>query len=98
MMSTSINESPVTYERVTGGAATATIVGKNAAMKQWKLFLQSKCFSWETITETEVCSIELFQEFATFLSYFGKDDNGVDVSFSPGTALQYLSGKIFLNL
>jgi hypothetical protein len=36
MASNSINESPVTYERVTGGAATATIIGKNFAMKQWK--------------------------------------------------------------
>ena len=67
-------------------------------MKQWKLFLQSKCLNWETISEDEVCSIELFQEFATFLSYFGKDDNGVDVSFSPGTALQYLSGWFILYL
>ena len=80
-----------------GGMAKSTLKGKSVAMKHFDKFCSTKGLglnstgiaSAQRLSEEELCSEQLFREFATYITEFAMSSGGE--LFVSGTATQYLS-------
>ena len=55
------------------GEAPATVLGRNAALVHFNDFLSTKNLpSFDVLTEDQLCSKPLWQEYGTYLSEFAK--------------------------
>lgn len=80
-----------------GGMAKSTLKGKNVAMKHFETFCSTKGLglnstgvaSAQRLSEEELCSEQLFREFAMYITEFAMRSTGE--LFVSGTAAQYLS-------
>lgn len=76
-----------------GGMASSTVNGKNVAINQFNTMQRQWGLSdFADMTEEEVCSVELFQVFARFITESattGKDNNKL---LMKDTCTQYVSG------
>lgn len=57
----------------TGGTAKSTLTGYQSALYHFNAFLAAKGMSsFDELSQDELCCIELFQEYGTYLSEFAK--------------------------
>jgi hypothetical protein len=92
------SRAPILYALTgTGGSAKSTHEGYSTALKHFNAFLLTKQIEkFEDISkmsagESIICSVELFQEFGTYLSFTARDLRSNEY-LMVGSALQYLSG------
>ena len=75
-----------------GGTARSTQSGYVYAIRHFNIFLSKLGYerSFADLSETELCSVKLFQQFGTYLAEDACDRN--EDLLMVGSALQYLSG------
>ena len=78
-----------------GGMSKKTKAGYGNGIKHFEIFLKTKGMKVSTeLTESEICDIKLWREFATFLCYHATCGDGVLIS--QGTGKQYMSTQEML--
>lgn len=66
----------------TSGHADSTVSGKSTAMGHFNDFLRSKKMpTFDSLSEAEVCNIQLWQQYGTYVSEFAKHKNKVTRTF-----------------
>lgn len=82
---------------LTGGTAASTLNGKNAAVNQFNSMQRLRELpDFNNLTEEEVCSVELFQIFARYITETATTGKEKDKLLMKDTCTQYVSG--FKNL
>jgi hypothetical protein len=83
-----------------GGMASSKVNGKNAAINQFNTMQRHRGLSdFAEMTEEEVCSVELFQVFARFITESattGKDNNKLLMKELPRTTTS-CSNQLFIS-
>lgn len=78
---------------LTGGTAASTVNGKNAALNQFNNMQRLRDQpEFSSLSEDEVCSVELFQIFARFITETATTGREKDKLLMRDTCIQYVSG------